>query len=309
MINNADDVLVEWLHKRRQDAKVQMDDLTLLSGVSQGHISRIETGVSKLTINACVRLVYGLGIEFQELASFLDVPVLYPPQLEPRENHTLFINATDISAFLGYYRDERREAIDSLSNTYHRVQLAALERSPQSAYSWQDAAESIWRATEASSVELSALPYPQNLDVDYLIEMFVSGAIMTFRDAGVFIKKRRANKSLSLRDVAEKINVSHVSLTRLEQGRMSRAFLSTLIGVGKELQYLDALFGMVWAASEYDTNILFQRTADDGLYPSDDLQRNLADTLIMISRWYYALYPEDTDWIDKLRVLLSPYYR
>ena len=303
MKNNTDDVLVKWLQERRRGAEILMDDLTLLSGVSQGQISRIETGASKLTISTCVRLVYGLGIEFQEIASFLEIPPLSPPQLGSRE----CVDASDISAFLRYYQEERREAVGVLEYYYDKIQRATLEDS-NDGYSWENTVDTIWRATEASPAELTPLPYPQNLSVDHLVEIFVSGSAMTFQDVGVFIKKRRTQKRLSLRTMAEKINVSYVAITRLERGRLRRSFPSTLIGVGKELEYLDAFWGMAWAASEYDTNILFQRALDSGFYPSDYLQKNLADSLIKIFRWSYALYPGDNSWIDELRGLLNPYY-
>ena len=304
MENNIDDVLVKWFQERRRGAEIFMDDLTLLSGVSQGQISRIETGASKLTISTCVRLAYGLGVEFQEITSFLETPILAPPQLGSRE----CVDASDINAFLRYYREERREAMGVLEYFYDKIQNATLEDA-NDAYTWQSIADTIWRATEASPVELTPLPYPQNLNVDHLVEMFVSGATMTFQDVGVFIKKRRAQKHLSLRNMAEKINISYVAITRFEQGRLRRSSPSTLIGIGGELDYLDAFWGMAWAASEYDTNILFQRSLDGGFYPSDDLQRNLADTLMKISRWNYVIYLGGTDWIDELRRVLAPYYR
>jgi len=231
--------------------------------------------------------------------------VLYPATLGSRE----YIDSSDISAFLKYYRVERREAVSLLVYFYDIVQDLIEREVGDSARENQDVYDAIWRATEASPVELSLLPYPGNLKADGLLEIFVSGGVITFRDAGIFVRKRREKMKKSLRNMAEEINISHVALTRFEQGRIGRSSFSTIIGIGEALNAVDEVSGIVWAAGEYETNILFQRALEDGYYyPSDDLQKNLANTLVTIFRWLYSSYPEYLDWIDKLRDVLNPFY-
>ena len=305
MRKNVDDSLVKWLHMLRREYGILMDDLTLLSGISQGHISRIETGASKLTVSSCVQLVYGLGQDYRDVASFLKVPVLYPTVLGSRE----YIDASDIGAFLKYYRAERREAVNLLGHFYHLVHDLIKREGREPTCEYWEVDDVIWKATEASPVELSPLPYPSHFKADNLLEIFLSGGAITFRDAGVFVRKRRGEMKKSLRNMADEINISHVALTRFEQGRIGRSSFSTVIGIGEALDAVDEVLGIVWAASEYDTSILFQRVLDEGrYYPSDDLQRNLANTLMTIFRWFNSFHPRNLEWIDKLRDVLNPFY-
>jgi transcriptional regulator with XRE-family HTH domain len=297
-----------WLRSERLQRDLDIRDLASLSNLSTAQISRIETGKSVVSLNSMIRLTYGLGMDLREVASKLELKVHIPRKkgLELGDGWT--VTAQDARALWNYFREDPGRVKDTFIEAYDGVRKTNPDRVEELGPE-ERTAEIVWRATDASPIELFPLPYPQGLDESHIQRIFLSGGLITLRDLGVYVRCCRQKKGISLRDTASRMSISHQALFRFENGDIDRISFLQVLELGKELEQEGDLLGLAWRAGEYQTGILFSRLAGT-LNPADgwdDRVKAYMDTFIAVARWYMVFMPGESKWMDDLHRYLVFY--
>ena len=211
----------------------------------------------------------------------------------------------DIEAFYNFYRNQPMEAKSYLYKTFGWIRFLAGKSSAKSME--RDGAEIIGEMIRAQNLDLSTLPYPEEISKNSFWDIYILGGIITLKDVGVYIRRVRQNKNLSLRDLAKKVSTTHTAIRRLEMGAIERIDIADLIAVDRAIGVENDILTLCWAAGEFHTGILRNKLSDERQdlppigWQSEEF--NFAIALSVIERWYYHYQAHSFDWLKELRRL------
>ena len=282
--------LVSWIKDARKRKGCTLTELGNRSGLTHSQLSRIENGVSDLTLFSLIRIFNAFNYSFTSLFSenlfnskfplpsiFLDgkkesyqYPVL---RLGDIENFVYFIlyrkNARNfIAKWLKHYIENytmwTEEAISGLLD--EAITLLTFPSDDREGSMYEN------------------LCYPMDISINKLRNIYLSGGGLIMRDVGAFIRNQRLEKNLSLRALSSKVNISHPWLSRLETGLTDRTLFSDILNLDQELEFEGDLVAFAWRAGELYLGI--HKIYDRKEYP------------IPYSR-------RDLEWIDRLIIVFS----
>jgi transcriptional regulator with XRE-family HTH domain len=303
MASNFNKRFVEWLAQTRKSRNLDVRGLSGLAGVPIGSISKIENGLSGLTIATVAQLCYGLGISFTEFVKIFDVPapqLELPDSFQPAEN---ILTVSDIEAFLEFYQSEVNAAKEFLYQGYQPI-FTAFSKEWDSSSEYQAAAELVYRATRAAEDEYRPLPYPANISIDIILNALVVNAPTISQDAGVLVRFYRTQQGLTLIDLEKLVSVSKSTLSRLEIGEAERLQFEDIKAIDKELQVKGKIVQAFWNNAELQTGIVRNRLTEQSNQSPLKWEKDewkLVDTFIKICRRQQSFSPENTTWLNKLR--------
>ncbi len=298
------DNLAQWIKNKRLKNQLDIRALSSESFVTTAQISRIENNQSSITINALVGLGYGLDFDLMDVMRELKISPYFP---KLRNQKTKISSAkpipkiSDAYAIWRYFRDQPQRAKALMYEGYSQAQaLKGVERVDEIQKSY----DAVWESIQAHSDAFTPLPYPVDLKLDHYIEIYSAGGVITNIDLGMSLIDLRVSNGLSQRELAEKTEISHSVISRLEHGLIDRVLLDYIVTLDKVLHADGELIAFAWEAGEYQTGISLLRYLNDikqqsqklGYTKWDLASKAWADTLIAICRWHYVNSSDSTWW-------------
>jgi transcriptional regulator with XRE-family HTH domain len=295
----------DWLKKQRVAQGMEQIELAELAGLESSSIGRIENGRTNPTLYAVIRICFGLGLSQKDFMYAIGLSTFLPEHQGARSDKGEVLTIEDIEAFYNFYRNQPMEAKGYLYKTFAWIRFLAGKSSAETME--RDGAEIIGEMIRAQNLDLPTLPYPEEIGNDSFWEIYISGGVITLKDVGLYMRRVRQNKNLSLRDLAKAVNNTHTAIRRLEMGAIERIDITDLIAVDRVIGVENDILTLCWAAGEFHTGILRNKLSDErqdlpplGWQPEEF---NFAMALSMIERWYYQYQHGNIDWLKELRIL------
>lgn len=295
----------DWLKRERIAQGLDQIELAELSGLESSTIGRIENGRANPTLYAVIRICYGLGLSQKHFMHAIGLSAFLSEHQGSRSDKGEVLTIEDIEAFYSFYRNQPMEAKGYLYKTFAWIRFLAGKSSADSME--RDGAEIIGEMIRAQNLDLSTLPYPEEINKDDFWSIYILGGVITLKDVGVYIRWIRQNKNLSLRDLAKEVNTTHTAIRRLEMGAIERIDITDLVAVDRAIGVENDILTLCWAAGEFHTGILRNKLSDErqdlpplGWQPEEF---NFAIILSVIERWYYHYQARSIDWLKELRRL------
>ncbi|RMD66392.1 XRE family transcriptional regulator [Candidatus Parcubacteria bacterium] len=283
--------LFKATRRRRHWSGYQLAERTWLS---QGQISRIESGKSELTLPAAVKLAFGLGIPYEQAAGHVGVPAIQPARPLKATGQHFFITPLD-AAFLGAYLASQ----DGEWDAPPEIQIAiatALTDTPS-------------RGRRASRPTL--LPHPgARLSWDILQEMYHKDCLLTFEDFGASVRHWRLKAGLSGEELADHLRGSKINLYAIEKGERKMLPVSTVLQLEHILQAKGWLLAFAWRAAEHFTGLYrhhVEASLGITLPPHTGRETDLLNKVLFTARWCLVLGEQDSAWLDDLRARAKEY--
>ncbi len=278
-----------YLRRVRQGRGLQLKDLADMANTNAGLISRLETGASRPTLFAVVRVCSALGLDLESLSEVIGVTSFLT---EARKGHSQqtdsqknALMAADIERFLDLYRNDPTIVQQKLATIYGQFLLES-GRGSDRENTRQAAMETI-AASFDSPDSPNALKYPiDEVSKDTILEIYIAGGVITNYDIGAYIRQSRKAKAESLRRLAGKAEVEFTFLDRLERGTIDLVKFDDLIKIDKALGTAGDILSLAWSAGEFYTgvarNALAANTRPVNVWSDDEY--TLAETLVKLAR-------------------------
>lgn len=320
--------LAYFLKKERISRKYDMRGLAQKSGVASAQISRIETGKSDVTLEALVRLAYGLGFRLDDVMAIL-FNTYEKPSAGPQ------VLTTDVAAThkscLGYLQNRfskiyRDLPIPSVGDIYSAIMLFRehpieveniltegflenFDKPNPPLIDKQSVVGKINKSIYIHADYFSSLPFPKTNDLE---NVYAAGGVITLADLAISVKNARRDSGKSLEDVVEEANhkISRSTLARFEQIDFERIFISYILELDR-IFYKGALIASAWEAEEYETGIVISRLSEEREQEWVEgkgwnlVEKAVADTFITICRWHHAQEGDQSWWIKTKHILDS----
>ncbi|GAB1472100.1 hypothetical protein MASR2M66_29780 [Chloroflexota bacterium] len=293
-----------WLREKRLSQKMDVRELSLASEVTTAQISRIENKISGITVNTLIRLSYGLDFEIKDVLKVIGIPL----------KHILFRGATmeknadkpiprieDAYAIWQYYRDEPQKAKALMYDGYGMVelQLGSLSKDELPL-----AFDTAWKALQTNGFDHNPLKSPLEMEYGHFAEIVACGGVVTKRDIGVFVEKRRMELGFSQKALEEGSGVSQSVISRLENGMIDRLLFENILSLDKTLAMHGELIVLAWIAGEYESGVSLLKYKNKAeyrdrkiLYQEWESEAKVwADALVTISRWHYTMSIQSHWW-------------
>lgn len=304
--------LGSWLKELRLDQGFDIRALAQESNFASAQISRIETEKAGVTLGALVHFAYGLDISLKDILEALQLPLFVPRKKKSRKEVNLPIPLLQDARAIGlWFRDEPQKVkgrlIDGYAETQKIIAGSGDDVNPQAL------AELVWESTQALDDNFFPLQYPRDLTSDHLMEIYLSGGVVTMKDVALLVQSSRRQKKLSLRELARQVNVSNAAISRFENSLVERVFFSQIIELDQAMKLDGGLVAFAWDAAEYEFGLSIARMINEGRDEKalpvdwDPVEKAFADTLITICRWHHV-HGKKQDWWAAMRRDLGFYY-
>jgi len=248
--------IVDWIKKARKQKEFTLKILGERAGLTHAQLSRIENGVSALTLFSLIRIFYAYNYSFTSLFSenIIDskfsLPKIYSEGEKESYEYPVF-NFGDIDSFVHFilYRKNARDFIAKWLRHY-------IEKHT----SWIDEAiaelldEAITLLTFPSEDRQGSLYenlcYPMDISVSKLRNNYLSGGVLLMKDIGAYIRNQRMAKNISLRALSSMVDLSHPGLSKLETEMSDRTLFSDILNLDRALGLGGELVALAWRAGE-----------------------------------------------------------
>jgi transcriptional regulator with XRE-family HTH domain len=286
-----------WLRDKRVSQKMDVRELSLVSQVTTAQISRIENQISGITVNALIRLAYGLNFEIKDVLKIVEVPLKYSllrkTSME-KEADTPLPGIEDAYAVWQLYRDEPQRAKKIMYDGYGMVELK-LGRLSKDELPF--AFDAVWKALQTNNFDHNPLDYPLEMEYGHFAEIVSCGGVVTKRDFGFFVEKRRAELGLSQKDLEGKSGMSQGVISRLENGMIDRLLFENILNLDNALDMHGELVLLAWRAGEYESGVSLLRYKNKVDFRDRKIvyqeweseAKAWADAFVAISRWHYVM--------------------
>ena len=293
--------LTEWLRSIRTDRTVSLQDISDITGLATSQISRIEQGKSDLTLFSVAKICYALRLDLFDLQralrwekSLFDILILRP-SIPPAD---AVVIPSDIAAIINFYNYDPVAAKEFLRKSFNWVRFSAgFEKNIQETQANQFVKEAI----EPLGDNYKSAPYPSTLNDDLVLETYMIKGALSIFDLGLFIRQRRKQKTLSLKQLAKKSGISFSALRRIEVGEIERIKFSDIFSIDIALGNEGDILAVAWDVAQLYTGISLAESELCSLEQWDVREKGLAETLMAISRWYQVFLPNQ-NWLKKLRL-------
>ena len=280
----------------RQERKLRGYDVRTLvgkSGVTNAQISRIENGKSQISMEALVRLSFGLGVEFTDV--LMD---LVKTDGEDEKYVGTFHSCLD-------YEKSKNSLKKTSEETPGASEIYALLRCYRNQFQkaegiLKDGLQVIKSHTALENIAL--LPYPQ--EFNSLDTVHAHHGVITLSDLAQAIRVERQKDGRSQRQYASD-NLSYSTIGRIERGFLGRLLFSQILELDAGLECGGRLLAYAWNAEEYKAGIAISKAKSDWDWRAgwDPKEKSVADAFITICRWRSVLDGDHTWWQETMQIL------
>jgi transcriptional regulator with XRE-family HTH domain len=295
-----------WLRDKRASQKMDVRELSLVSQVTTAQISRIENQISSITVNALIRLAYGLDFEIKDVLKTVGIPLKYSLLRKTNIKKRADVPIPSIEeayAIWQFYRDEPQKAKALIYDGYSMVELKLGRLSKEELPFAFDAA---WKALQTNSFDHNPLEFPPEIEYGHFAEIVSCKGVVTKRDFGTFVEKRRMELGLSQKDLEGESGVSQGVISRLENGMIDRLLFENILNLDKVLDMHGELVLLAWHTGEYESGVSLLRYKNKADFKDRKIvyqeweseAKAWADAFVAISRWHYTMSIQSHWWAE-----------
>lgn len=307
--------LKDWLKKIRKSRGLTLTDLQLMTGINNGQLSRLETGVSSWTLFSTVRIFHAFNLSWSSLFSEGIIEgnirdMVFYQDHDVLSSDLSCINFNDIDALTGsgiIQTGRASELIVSLIKMFLLEFDLKLNKEEFNAFS-QSLHAYLGDTKIAIPVRLSealgqvSFTYPMELDTSRLREIYFAGGVLIMQDLSFYIKQLRKQKNISLREQAKAIEITHPALFALEERMNERVKLLDILSLDKTLELNGELLVFAWRTAELylgTSQIVSKRKREVYLRQAVEIQ--IIEKLIILSRLFLYHFPTEFKWLNWYR--------
>jgi len=312
-LNTKDEVveLGEWIKQHRLQQGLSLEDLGEMVGLSDSQLSRLERGISEVTLLPAVKLFRELGIDVVEFVEHIGLSKSVMQNILTRREssqkhfpHALRLVDAWCAASLYRNMPERKSFLKELAGWY--LQLTGMAMVPYPTPKTKEmppearAYEVLHTVFEKEHFK-TPLPYFETLSRDEVVELYWSGSAMLIPDGGFYLRQWRLDHGVRLKKIASEAGLSLSKYYDIERDRTQNLKLHAIIQIQRALPS-EPIFPLFWAAAATRAGIDDTFPIDPEPLPWDDRTWLMADALIKISRLAYgAGTPTAVAWASFIR--------
>jgi transcriptional regulator with XRE-family HTH domain len=320
-----------WIKQLRLEQQLTGKALAALSGVDAGTISRVERGLTDTTLWTVVRLCTSLGVSFQEFGAAvrgqstklphdqnstkpIDMNSLIVEDLEtPKDIYLLTID--DVVALVRFFRSSRigcmqytARFINQIIDIYHlKPILTETDKMKMLEFRHID----IPKISNNSPLKVIDIPYPSDIPLKTLQETELYGGVLIPEDFGVYIRKLRKARNMTLSELARLGNdgLSISALSRMENGSIEQITLTDALKIEERIDENLAVLGICWQVGllKAEAKRAIPLSSDASVIPPGnwtDEEVMFANIFVKTFRWLQYLIGHNNDWILSMREAL-----
>jgi len=308
-MDNEMQSIINWIKGARKHKGLTLTELGKRAGLTHSQLSRIENGLSKLTLFSLIRIFYAYNYSFTSLFSEniidskLPLPSIYSEEKKESYEYPVF-KFGDIDSFVHFilYRKNAKNLI-----------LKWLKHYIARHTTWTDDAitelldEAITLLTFPSEDRqgslYESLCYPMEISVSKLRKIFLSGGALIMNDIGAYIRNQRLAKSISLRALSSKVDLSHPGLSRLETAMSDRTLFSDILKLDQALEAEGELVALAWKAGELylGVNRIYDRKDFPLAYSTREIEWIERLTIVLRIFQHFGLMEDAESFIADIR--------
>ena len=249
--------IVNWIKDARKNKGLSLTALGNRAGLTHSQLSRIENGVSALTLFSLIRILYAMNYSFTSLFSEKIIDSIFPlPSIYLEEETEAYqypvLKFSDIDSFVHFIL-YKKNAINFIAK-WIKYYL-------QNYTSWTDETIAVLMDEAITLLTLPSVDnregsqyenicYPIDIGIEKLRKIFLSGGVLLMRDIGAYIRNQRIASNLSLRALSSMIDFSHPGLIKLESNIGDRTLFSDILKLDRALEVDGELVALAWRAGE-----------------------------------------------------------
>jgi len=305
----------EWVHKIRTQQNLDVRSFAEKTGVDGSTISRIENAKTQSTLYTAFRICEGLQVPlpilihelkgtYPSIKQSLDETknqvresnANYATQRE--ENRVVTIN--DIEIFIDSFYKDRTARKEDLAKHLNYIVASDIDSQLEHPQENFFVPEDIEKLLLNSPVYQFELQYPSELSAEAILAIYKQSGAMTLTDIGVYTRKIRTEKKVSLEKLENIVKISSSVLSRLETGALDRIKFADILILDEQLEQGWTIISMYWEACKFQEKFLYRHhhvpneriTSSPGSF--DDVEFKLASVYITVYRWlYYFSLPKE----------------
>jgi transcriptional regulator with XRE-family HTH domain len=304
-------VLSNWLKEKRRSKNLQVKELAQQSGLNGAQISRVENGLTALTIPMLEQICYGLELTLYDLGDYFTdfepIQKIWERKNQQSYNDNLGdgLHLVDVMAFVDFWLAETEVAREKLVEW---LGVGIINKSGlKNVTAYDQAASWIAQAVRDSKGD-GKIPYPPNIGLNVLRPIIRSRNVMLFDDSAEFTKLLRRENHFLLDDLALHSKISRSALNRIELGQVERVKVDEIVRLDQALNAKGEIVAAFWSVAETYSELYRGRSfrvRNWGQY-----EFFISDTFIRACRWLGEgpSTPGDENWLPRLRKELNLYY-
>jgi transcriptional regulator with XRE-family HTH domain len=278
--------------------------------VNVGTVSRVERDRVEPTLETTLRLCAGIDLALSDYVRAA------APGAFPRASRRLVwagqdrpvLAAADVVAFVDLSERRWARAQRLFEGLLDRIQAVRPGIRRESRFSVRDVLTAL-RLDDRSGFPAGLMPYdydleyPPDADDTDALRLHRSGSLLTYHDVGLYLRRARLERFLTLAALETATGLSDSVLCRLERGSLENLKLTTLVLLDEQLGCRGELLALSWRAAELHAGLI-QRGAKPDRGPRGEwnrLQFLTSRELVKVSRWLDRLSPDGSRWLDDLR--------
>ncbi len=300
----------DWLRENRKRRGMTLIELQAKTGVSNGQLSRLETGKSELTLFSAVRILHALDLSWSSL--YTDgviegnIKALVPyNDIGAKSSNLRCPNFNDVDALADsglIQTGKASEIIIGLIRLFLQKFDLRLDK-----YEFEHLSISLYAYIGDINITSDGLPnalkkitfsYPMELDPNKLRGIYLDGGVLIMQDLSFYIKQLRKLKKLSLRGQAKAIDITHPALRALETRMNEKVKLIDIVNLDKNLDLNGELVLFSWRTAELylgttkNVSILTKIAQ-----PRQSAEIHVIEKLVVLSRLFLCYFPDDFEWL------------
>lgn len=282
----------EWVRDLRKAQKLDIRTLARQIGVEASTISRVENTRTQVTLNTAIRICEGLGVTGIDLLNAVQGKhILYQEKNGPADKAIPTIE--DVETFLLSLQANPSSGYQILSDLLNKVISPSdvdTEVLPKN-YPGNFNPEDLHRLLFLSPIYQLEVQYPSDIRSENILSIYEQNGALTLIDIGMYLKKLRREKQVTLASLESTAKISTNVLSRLETGSLEQIRLADILNIDEQLEQEGILLLMYWRA--YRLNDLLSRfgtrKADQRSSLTPEQYEKLAYAFITLHRWLQQL--------------------
>lgn len=306
-MDNLSTAIGKWIQEQRKKKGLSLVRLAELTSLTHGQLSRIENGLSSITLLSYVRICHALGWTYLTLYEIeeLELGSFSPGMFDETEDFPA-LTIGDIEAFveMDHKWPARAEGVlkDLLGLFVSKLEDPAAFEAKRPFDLLKLTGRSV------SSLE-EGLGYPLDIPLETLRRIYMGGGLLIMRDLGAYIRQVRQANAVSLRELGETVDLSHPGLSRFETHMSERIRLVDVIRIDRALDLKGELIAFAWRVGELYVGVFRmanQRTwgvKQPTSWSEDEILR--IEQIVAVSRLFQHYLPDDKSWLDHFRKVVG----
>jgi len=305
-----------WLRGTRERLGIDLETMSLRSGVDRSSINRIEREVSQPTLCTAVRLCEALGVGPHELVWSLQGRSLPQIAQENAVGDMPALKLSDLDLFVRLTRHDIDAArsilvgwLNELSTLYYEDRnhaAATTDDDSQNSSNLPYFTESdVDKVLNDLAFYKSELQYPPQDNGSIIFDTYRRGGALTLKDVGAYIRWLRLERGTSLAGIGEQDGPSSSALSRIETGQLENVRLKDILLLDDVLSREGEILRMSWEAcalSPNGTRIRNRNKSDQQSSKAwSERELKLAVAVVTIGRWWSYFLPHDETLIKRMR--------